>query len=104
MKSVLARRLLSIVARDRPTETKRGLAMQKLALLLCVLMPFVLLSATAEAKKDKGYRFAQYMSEPFMNSAPIVTGALKRFVINPHGEVDGLFFEDGTLAKFPPHM
>jgi hypothetical protein len=85
-------------------ENGKGIAMKKLALLLSVLIPFALLSTTAEAKKDKKYRFAQYMAEPFMNSAPIVTGALKRFVINPHGEVDGLLFEDGTLAKFPPHM
>jgi hypothetical protein len=28
----------------------------------------------------------------------------KRFVINPFGEVDGLILEDGTLAKYPPHM
>jgi hypothetical protein len=78
--------------------------MNKLVLLLGVLMSLAALSATAEAKKDKNDQFAQYTAEPFINTAPLVSGALKRFVINPEGEVDGLLFADGTLATFPPHM
>jgi hypothetical protein len=59
--------------------------MKKLVLLLSVLMPLAVLPATVEAKKDDKYQLAQYAAEPFMNAEPLVTGALKRFVINPEG-------------------
>ncbi len=65
--------------------------MKKLVLLLSVLMPLAVLPTTVEAKKDDKYQLAQNAAEPFMNT-PLVTGALKRFVINPEGEVDGLLF------------
>jgi hypothetical protein len=88
----------------RSAKNQRRIAMKKLVLLLSVLMPLAVLPTTVEAKKDDKYQLAQYAAEPFMNAAPLVTGALKRFVINPEGEIDGLLFQDGTLAKFPPHM
>jgi hypothetical protein len=75
--------------------------MIKIVLLLSVLGPLVLLSSMAEAKKD---RPPAYSAESFSNAAPVVTGVVRRFVINPHGEIDGLLLEDGTLAKYPPHM
>lgn len=80
--------------------------MTKTATLLSALIASVIALSPAEAKKDRGlkYRMAQYMAEPLANVAPIVTGALKRFVINPYGEVDGFLLADGTLTKFPPHM
>ena len=31
-------------------------------------------------------------------------GIAVRYLINPFGEVDGLFLDDGTLVKMPPHM
>lgn len=34
----------------------------------------------------------------------IMTGTVRRFVINPEGEVDGLLLSDGTLVAFPPHV
>ncbi len=35
---------------------------------------------------------------------PEVSGTVKQFLINPHGEIDGIIFEDGTEVHFPPHM
>jgi hypothetical protein len=75
--------------------------MFKIALLLSILGPLALLSTMAEAKKD---RPPPYSADAFANAAPVAMGVLKRFVINPFGEVDGLLLEDGTLAKYPPHM
>lgn len=34
---------------------------------------------------------------------PVVQGKVKRMLINPYGEVDGLRLTDGTIVKFPPH-
>jgi hypothetical protein len=59
------------------------------------------LMAPAHAKKDKGPGFA---AETFLNTAPVATGAVRRFLVNPHGEVDALQLNDGTIVKFPPHM
>jgi hypothetical protein len=78
--------------------------MVKLALLLGILVPLALLAETADAKKDKRYQFVQYAPDALANMTPALTGILKRFVVNPHGEIDGLLFEGGQLAKFPPHM
>src|SRR2546421_1552402 len=91
-------------ARDLPSDITMEVAMKKLSLLLSVLVPLGLLTPPAEAKKEKKFRVAQFEAGSFVNSTPVLTAALKRFVINPHGEVDGLLFEDGTLARFPPHM
>jgi hypothetical protein len=35
---------------------------------------------------------------------PEVSGALKQFLVNPRGEIDGLILKDGTEVHFPPHM
>jgi hypothetical protein len=59
------------------------------------------LSTPAHAKKDKGSGFA---AETFLNAAPVATGTVRRFLVNPHGEVDALLLADGTIVKFPPHM
>jgi hypothetical protein len=59
------------------------------------------LAAPAYAKKDKGPGFA---AETFINAAPVVAGSVRRFLVNPHGEVDGLLLADGTIVKFRPHM
>jgi hypothetical protein len=75
--------------------------MIKIALLMSILGPLVLLSTMAEAKKD---RPPPYAAETFSTAVPVATGVVKRFVINPYGEVDGLLLEDGTIAKYPPHM
>jgi len=56
--------------------------------------------APAQAQK-KGPDFA---AETFMTAAPVAMGSLRRFLVNPHGEVDALQLSDGTIAKFPPHM
>jgi hypothetical protein len=75
--------------------------MFKIALLLSILGPLAILSTMAEAKKD---RPPPNWADAFTNAAPVAMGVLKRLVINPFGEVDGLILEDGTLAKYPPHM
>jgi len=75
--------------------------MMKIALLLTILLPLMLSSTAAQPRKD---RPPPYAAEPFLNAAPVVAGVVRRLVINPQGEVDGLLLEDGTLAKLPPHM
>jgi hypothetical protein len=35
---------------------------------------------------------------------PETTGTLGRFLLNPHGETDGMILSDGTEVHFPPHM
>jgi hypothetical protein len=35
---------------------------------------------------------------------PVAQGEVKRMLINPYGELDGLRLVDGTIIKFPPHM
>lgn len=35
---------------------------------------------------------------------PVAQGQVKRMLINPYGEVDGLRLTDGTIVKLPPHM
>lgn len=35
---------------------------------------------------------------------PAAQGQVKRILINPYGEADGLRLTDGTIVKFPPHM
>lgn len=37
-------------------------------------------------------------------TAPSVTGTVQQYLLNPHGEVDGLLLSDGTVVKFPPHL
>jgi hypothetical protein len=42
------------------------------------------------------------------DSLPVVAGTVERFVLNPHGEVDGFLMESpkqvGMLVHTPPHM
>lgn len=35
---------------------------------------------------------------------PEITGTVDRFLINPHGAVDGMLLADGTEVHFPPHL
>jgi hypothetical protein len=35
---------------------------------------------------------------------PPITGKIERFLLNSHGELDGLLLEDGTEVHFPPHL
>lgn len=35
---------------------------------------------------------------------PEVSGNFERFLLNPHGEADGMMLTDGTEVHFPPHM
>jgi hypothetical protein len=35
---------------------------------------------------------------------PEVSGTFERFLINPHGDADGMILADGTEVHFPPHM
>ena len=55
----------------------------------------------AYAQKDKGPGFPP---EAFISAGPVATGAVRRLLVNPQGEVDALLLADGTIVKFPPHM
>ena len=35
---------------------------------------------------------------------PSVNGTVQQYLLNPHGEPDGLLLSDGTVIKFPPHL
>jgi hypothetical protein len=35
---------------------------------------------------------------------PETSGVFERFLLNPHGEADGMILADGTEIHFPPHM
>lgn len=37
-------------------------------------------------------------------TTPSVTGSVQQYLLNPHGEVDGLLLSDGTVVRFPPHL
>jgi hypothetical protein len=37
-------------------------------------------------------------------TTPSVIGTVQQYLLNPHGEVDGLLLSDGTVVRFPPHM
>lgn len=37
-------------------------------------------------------------------AAPVVTGRIQQWLVNPNGEVDGLLLADGTQVAFPPHL
>ncbi len=40
-----------------------------------------------------------------LDGAPAnVSGVVRRFLINPDGEVDGMLLADNTLVRFPPHV
>lgn len=37
-------------------------------------------------------------------AAPVISGRIQRWLINPNGDVDGLLLADGTQVSFPPHL
>lgn len=53
-----------------------------------------------KAERPRGAEVASF----FLNTAPIATGVVSRFLVNPFGEVDGLLLDSGTLVTFPSHM
>jgi hypothetical protein len=32
---------------------------------------------------------------------PVTSGVIELFLLNPHGEIDGMIFDDGTEVHFP---
>ncbi|HLW90088.1 MAG TPA: hypothetical protein VKS78_02145 [Roseiarcus sp.] len=38
------------------------------------------------------------------DSLPEIVGAFERFILNPHGDPDGLILADGGEVHFPPHL
>ena len=64
--------------------------------ILAVLLTGFLFSAPAAPTQKMTPK-----SEP-----PLISlhGKLVRYLIDPFGEVDGLFLDNGTLVKVPPHM
>ncbi|WP_372392312.1 hypothetical protein ACCQ05_20510 [Xanthomonas sp. NCPPB 3582] len=42
---------------------------------------------------------------PPVAAAPVsVNGSVERFMLNPNGDIDGLWLRDGTQVGFPPHL
>ncbi len=73
------------------------------AWLVCCVVLSVFTPTLAHAQKADRPRGAEVASF-FLNTAPIATGVVSRFLVNPFGEVDGLLLESGPLVTFPPHM
>jgi hypothetical protein len=40
----------------------------------------------------------------WVRKAPSVAGIVQQYLLTPHGEVDGLLLQDGTLVRLPPHV
>lgn len=40
----------------------------------------------------------------FRGTSSAAEGTVRQYLMNPHGEVDGLLLNDGTQINFPPHM
>jgi hypothetical protein len=55
----------------------------------------------ALGKEGTGPHFA---AEAFINAAAFASGIVRRLLANPHGELDALRLQGGTIVKFPPHM
>ena len=43
-------------------------------------------------------------SDEFRQANSAAEGTVRQYLMNPHGEVDGLLLNDGTQINFPPHM
>ncbi|WP_258168504.1 hypothetical protein [Paraburkholderia sp. BL21I4N1] len=43
-------------------------------------------------------------NEPLNGAPASMSGVVRRFLINPDGEVDGMLLADNTLVRFPPHV
>ena len=71
------------------------------AWLVCFVVLSVFTNPLAHAQKAERPRGAEVASF-FLTTAPIATGVVTRFLVNPFGEVDGLLLESGTLVTFPP--
>jgi hypothetical protein len=69
----------------------------------CFVMLSVCTNPLTHAHKADRPRGAE-MASFFLNTAPIATGVVSRFLVTPFGEVDGLLLDSGTLVTFPPHM
>lgn len=63
-------------------------------ILSFMLIGSLVSAPAAFAKHDK------HAQQPLVS----LQGKAVRYLINPFGEVDGLFLDNGTLVKVPPHM
>lgn len=59
-----------------------------------MLAGFLVFAPAAYAKKDK------HVQQPMIS----LQSKVVRYLVNLFGEIDGLFLENGTLVKLPPHM
>ena len=71
------------------------------AWLVSLVVLSVFTNPLAQAQRADRPRGAEVASF-FLTTAPIATGVVTRFLVNPFGEVDGLLLESGTLVTFPP--
>jgi hypothetical protein len=56
----------------------------------------------AAATTNSQRRYDMHWLDP--DYLPEVSGTFERFLINPHGDADGMILTDGTEIHFPPHM
>ena len=62
--------------------------------LSSMLAALLVFAPTVYAKKDKRAQ------QPVVN----LQGKMVGYLVNPFGEIDGVFLDNGTLVKMPPHM
>lgn len=70
-----------------------------------ILVAMLLISpgAVAKDKKGKGSN-EQYLTQTYLNAPPAAQATVRRLLINPFGEVDGVLLDTGMIVTFPPHM
>src|SRR5216684_3827199 len=37
-------------------------------------------------------------------TTPSVSGTVQQYLLNPHGELEGILLKEGAVVRFPPHL
>ncbi|GEM_PF-1998622 len=58
---------------------------------------------TVVDEPPRGRRLPRWARRMWMRRMS-TSGSVERYVLNPHGDVDGIFLNNGVEIKFPPHV
>jgi hypothetical protein len=77
--------------------------------VLCVLgaMSFLTAASAQVDQRPPAPRIESGVTPPppaEVGTPTVVSGAVKRYLINPEGDVDGMLLADNTVVMFPPHL
>jgi hypothetical protein len=45
-----------------------------------------------------------FVRPTWAQTTPSVSGTVQQYLLNPHGEVEGVLLKEGTVVRFPPHL